>query len=249
MNIEHPLNIRSIDDLKRVLEKYSVPWKDWEKSDTASTPERLFEDIKRRVCRLGVVDDTLVRYVEVVELYLYHEEARGIVRQLLEVERVLANGAVRFPQHASTLSAGIQPHEKPLHAARRVLAEQLGFKCEIPIAFVGDDPPILAPWSRTYPGIPTMRLKSNFGCLICKEIYRPEGYQPTIGEGANLEHVFFAWSTRPQQERSVRMLRPFRKTGRQKTGRTTCDQAHAHGCVHGCAHGCSRTHKKRAAKQ
>ena len=169
------ISITDRRSLRRRLDAHDVPWRNWGHGLSRGL-SKLYSLIKTGECNLWRdTDGRLIIEVKTVAVDIFHIETEHILEWLCEREYHLKKGGVRRRPYGSTFGANIRPHETPVHAARRGLVTELGFRCHMRLAFVAE---AYMPIERSlsFPGMFVSRHKFNYAGVICDRIYNQDGY-------------------------------------------------------------------------
>lgn len=177
--------IRSLDDLKSLLDKYQIDVTGWGKVGGTKSINSLFNEIKNKECIIDIIDGRPIRKVEVATLIVTYKG-----QKLKEDYQKFTDGRVRRRNNPSSCSEKMHLGENPMAAAVRCAKEELGlysFKASQLRNSTKEESGIRE--SMSYPGLDSMTVAYKFECELTDEQYNPDGYI----EKQKDKSTFFVW--------------------------------------------------------
>src|SRR5574343_197808 len=165
-------SIKSIEDLKSLLDEYGINSDNWGKSAGSKHINSLYNEIKNKECTIEIVNGLPMRNVEVATVDVTYKG-----RKLKEDYQQFTDGRTRKRYNQSSCSEKMHLGEMHLDAAIRCLREELGIEDIKASQLRNYRKEEVGPKdSMSYPGLQTYAVGHKYDIELTDSRYDPHGY-------------------------------------------------------------------------
>jgi hypothetical protein len=175
-----------LNELKKVLGTYGIPFHEWGANGRKSIIE-LLEEINAEESVLVEQGGVITRHIACAAIDIFYDE--GAYRRYLVETHQIVNDMKRIRSRNYSITEKKRRAEDPLLCAHRALSEELGIRGSLD--FVRAEPIIETNLSRSFFGLETTYAIYPFELSLPEKWYDPRGYIDT--SEAPKEITYFKW--------------------------------------------------------
>ena len=175
--------VKSIDELKLLLDQYNIDYSSWGKGSSKNV-NSLFNEIKNKECSIEIIDGEPVRSVEVATLMITYKG-----QKLKEDYQKFTDGRVRRRNNPSSCSEKMLMGENQVDAALRCMKEELGIDAKASQLRNYRSEESKNRDSMSYPGLRMDAIGHKYDCELTDDQYDEEGYVEIQKD----KSTFFIW--------------------------------------------------------